>query len=245
MLSSEACFHKKKPGAGTQTCSVKKGLRGLIKCPLRRQKALDAVSVGPCDPLAHKTGRQNPQKEGTNPPPSRGFPWPSLGRGAGEIPFTHFGEITYSGFLDKVWPHNKTKGEKKNKAREAQQNPCRLASQERGLRRGERAQAPRRIPKTRGAQNGTPKNHQEAGRTAKMGETDKNGGTQKKRNQQNKCVCGGVLLLPDLYLFKKKQKPKTTTTTKKTKEEKANPENNRPDIKENFSKHFREQTAKN
>ena len=24
--------------------------------------------------------------------PSRGFPWPSLGRGAGEIPATHFGE---------------------------------------------------------------------------------------------------------------------------------------------------------
>ena len=46
----------------------------------------------------------------------------------------------------------------------------------------------RRIPKTHGAQNGTPKNHQEEGRTAKTGETKKRRDTNKKRNQQNQCV---------------------------------------------------------
>ena len=110
MLSSEACLEGKKKDknektwGGNQTCSVKKGLRGGRKNPLTRQKGPGrSASEGPCDPLADKICRQNPTQGGVHSPRARRrSPWPSLGRGAGEIPFTHFGEITYSGFLEKV-----------------------------------------------------------------------------------------------------------------------------------------------
>ena len=85
-IARRASKANKKPGVGTQMYSVKKGLRGPIKCPLPRQKALGAVR--PWVPVTlwfTKQAVKNPQKEGTNPPPSRGFPWPSLGRGVGEI----------------------------------------------------------------------------------------------------------------------------------------------------------------
>ena len=89
--------------------------------------------------------------------------------------------------------HNET-GKKKNKAREAQKTLAASRPKKKA------SEGPRRIPKTRGVQNGTPKKRQEAGRTAKTGK-NKRGGTQKqKRKQQNKCVWGCALLLPELSL---------------------------------------------
>ena len=87
-IHSQACLKgkKKKTWGGTKTCNVKKGLcGGRKKAPIPDKKALDAVR--PWALVTHwltKQAVKNPQKEGTNPPPSRGFPWPSLGRGAGE-----------------------------------------------------------------------------------------------------------------------------------------------------------------
>ena len=74
----------------------------------------------------------------------------------------------------------KTKqGEKENKAEEAQENPCRLASQEKGLGKGERTSSSpistRRIPKTHGAQNGTPR------KPPRSGTHGQNGRNRQKR----------------------------------------------------------------
>ena len=62
------------------------------------QTALGAMRLGSLWPKPNTRNKTVQNKEGTNPPRSRRFPWPSLGRGAGEIPMAHFGEITYSGF---------------------------------------------------------------------------------------------------------------------------------------------------
>ena len=87
-----------------------------------------------------------------------------------------------------------------------------------GPRKGRASSSPissRRIPKTRGAQNGTPRKtprsrtHGQNGRNKQMRRD-----TKKKRNQQNKRVCGGVLLLPDLYLSKKNKKHDVDEKTK-------------------------------
>ena len=78
----------------------------------------------------------------------------------------------------------KRKGEKKNKAEEAQEDPCRLAFQEKGLRRGERTNSSpissRRIPKPRGAQNGTPR------KTPRSRTHGQNGRNRQKRRDTNK-----------------------------------------------------------
>ena len=105
---------QKKHWGGKKGACEKGPVRGRRKSPLPRQKGPGRwASKGPCDPLADKICRHNPTKGGVHSPHARRrSSWPSLGRGAGETPFTHFGDITYSGFLDKAWPQDKTKGEK-------------------------------------------------------------------------------------------------------------------------------------
>ena len=93
----------------------------------------------------------------------------------------------------------------------------------------------RRIPKTHGAQKGTPKKTQEAGRTAKTGK-NKRGGTQNEKRNKQKGACGGVLLLPDLYLLKKTAK--NDVGEKKPKDKRTAPKNTRPDIKRIFPDTF-------
>ena len=52
--------------------------------PPRTKRLLALCAWGPCDPLAHKTGRQKPTKGGGQPSAlDRAIPWPSLGRGGG------------------------------------------------------------------------------------------------------------------------------------------------------------------
>ena len=107
---------KKKPGAGKTKGACEKGLcGGTKKAPIPDKKALDAARPWVPGPTGYKRCRQNPTKGGGQyAPAQRRSPWPSLGRGAGEISFTHFGVITYSGFLDKVWPQNE-KGKRKTR----------------------------------------------------------------------------------------------------------------------------------
>ena len=124
---------KKTWGGEKQKVRVKKGLCGGTKNPHPRQKALDAGRPWVPGPTGNKICRQNPTKRGVHSPAQKRTPWPSLGRGAGEIPFTHFGEITYSGFLDKVWPQNKRGKEKQNKSNTRKPLPPRVPRK--GLRR--------------------------------------------------------------------------------------------------------------
>ena len=229
-------------------------MRGHAKGPLPIQKGPGrCASVGPCDPLAHKTGRQKPTKGGGQyAPAQRRSPWPSLGRGAGEIPYIHFGVITYSGFLDKVWPQNE-KGKRKTRQKK-RKKPLPPRVPRKGASEGASEQA--QAPLVQGESQNRPgprmaprKNAKKRDARPKRAEQTKAAGHKKKKEQENRCVCGGVLLLPELYLLKKKkkqkQKPKTTTTTKKPKEERTNPEKTRPDKKRIFPNSFGSETPKN
>ena len=165
-------------------------MRGQRKRPLPRQKAPGRkASEGPCDPQADKICRQNPQKGGVHSPrPRQGIPWPSLGRGVGKTTLSPTSVRLPTQASRNVWSQNKTEGEKNKPSTRSTEHPCRLASQEKG---GLRAST-RRIPKTPGAQKGTPAKRQEAGRTAKTGKTDKRGGTQKRKRTRKTSACAGV-----------------------------------------------------
>ena len=90
---------KKNTWGGKTKSACENGPEGAEKTPPSQTKGPGrSASEGPCDPLAHKKAVKNPEKEGTNPPPSRGFPSPSLGRGAGEITHTGLREITGRAF---------------------------------------------------------------------------------------------------------------------------------------------------
>ena len=161
--------------------------------------------------------------------PQRGFPWPSLGLGAGRrAPRACRRSSHWLGLpVKRVKPQNKTKGENTNQGKEAKKHPCRLASQEKGPQKGRASSSPvstRRIPKTRGAQNGTPK---KTPRSRTHGQNGRNKQTRRdntKRTRQSKTgACGGVLLLPELYLFKKQKKHEKRRRRKTQREERKNP----------------------
>ena len=161
-----------------KTCSVKRACEGARKRPPpHTERPWTPCVRGSLAPLANKRCRQNPKKGASIAPA-----WPSLGRGAGEIPFTHRHLLGFS----RQSVAAKQKGKKKNKTRETHEDPCRLASQEKA------SEGPRRLPKTPGAQNGTPEKRQEAGRTAKTGGTDKSGRTQKRKITRKTSACAGV-----------------------------------------------------
>ena len=162
-------------------------MRGHVKGPLPIQKGPGrCASVSPCDPLAHKTSRQKPTKGGGQyAPAQRRSPWPSLGRGAGEIPYTHFGVITYSGFLEKVWPQNE-KG--KRKTRQKKHTKTLAASRP----KKKASEGPRRIPKTPGAQNGTPAKTPRSGTHGQNGRNRQKRRDTKKKENQKTSACAGV-----------------------------------------------------
>ena len=129
-----------------------------------------------------------------------------------------------------------TEGENKNNRKKRPKTPLPPRVQKKGPQK-----STRRIPKTCGAQNGAPRKHQEAGRTAKKAEQTKAAGTQtRKKNKNAKCVWGCALLLPELSLLKRKrnENKKTTTSAKKPKEERKKPQNTRPDMKRIFQDSF-------
>ena len=124
--------------------------------------------------------RRGPTLRPRGAPPS-----PHSGKGAGEI--TRFSPLRRDhllGLLENAWPQNKTKGEKQKPRTRSQETPMPPRVQKGA------SVSSRRIPKTRGAQNGTPKKRQEAGRTAKTGDKPSAAGQKENRNKQNKCVWG-------------------------------------------------------
>ena len=134
---------------------------------------------GPQGPEKKKTwGREQNVCVRTQGATQKGHPLQTKGSWRNAPGSRGAGEITQScplrrdhllGLSRKSVAANATEGENKNHKREAQKHPCRLASKK-GPRNGRAGSSPvssRRIQKTRGAQNGTPRKHQEAGRTAK------------------------------------------------------------------------------
>ena len=106
--------------------------------------------------------RQNNTRRGPTLRPQRGTPGPHSGERRAMSPvLALFGRITYSGFPEKAWPQTQQKGKTKNhKSTEVPLPPH--------IQKGSSSPASsKRIPKTHGAQNGTPRKNQEKGRTAK------------------------------------------------------------------------------
>ena len=114
---------------------VKKGLRGQRKRPLPREKG----PRGPCDPLPNTSKRKmDPERPCPNGRGRCALPWPSLGRRAGAMAW---GYASYddgsapSSACEKNSRKTQRNGEKEKQGKRSTENPCRLASQEKGLRR--------------------------------------------------------------------------------------------------------------
>ena len=138
------------------------------------------------------------QKQKKNPWPNgraRRPPGPSLGRGAGTTTRGHAtcddGSAAPSSWCEKS---RKTQQKGKTKTTERNdQNTLAASRPEKGPQKGRASSSPvssRRIPKTRGAQNGTPKKRQEAGRTAKKGEQTNAAGQKKEQEKATKVRVG-------------------------------------------------------
>ena len=101
------------------------------------------------------------------------------------------------------------RGKRKTRTREAQENPCRLASQEKGLRRS------KENPKNaRGPEWHPEKNAEKQDARPKRAKQTKAAGHKQERKPEKQVRVRGVLLLPDLCLSKEKNKPKKTTSAK-------------------------------
>ena len=169
---------------------VKKGLRGQTKRPLPNKKALDAVRPRvPVTLCQTEKGNQIPKQEGTNPPPSEGLPL-ALARARGrdiERPGPAVGRAI-GGPSSKTCEAAKQKGKTKNQGREATKHPLPGESQKRA--------GPRMAHRRK---------RQEAGRTAKKGETTSAAG-QKNRNNKHRCVWGVSCYYLSVVSWKEKQK---------------------------------------
>ena len=140
----------------------------------------------------------------------RGAPLgPHSGEGRARSPvLALFGEIIYSGLLEKMWPQKEQKGKQKPQKRNTETPlPPRV---QKGPRKGRTSSCPassRRIQKKHGAQNGTPRTHQEKGCTAKTGDKP-NAAGQKGEKQQtnNKCVWECPVTTRFFFLEKEKKR---------------------------------------
>ena len=129
---------------------------------------------------------------------------------------------------------NATEGENTNNKREAQKHPCRLASKK-GPQKGRANSSPtssRRIPKTHGAQNGTPRKPPRSRTHGQKGEQTSAVGQKKRTRTSKTSACGSVLLLPELCLSQKKRRRRKNLRTRNK------PKNTRPDIKRIFPNAF-------
>ena len=133
------------------------------------------ASEGPCDPLANKMPSQSRQRG-------------ALLRGVGKTTRRVFSETTPGPCRKRVAAKTKQRGKnEKNQTQETRKHPCRLAalaSKTRGLRTGTR-----RIPKTRWAQNGTPKKTPRNRMHGQKGRKTKRGGTKKTKPVRAGAFC--------------------------------------------------------
>ena len=144
---------------------------------------------GPCDPLPDtKKRKKNPEtlRPGANWSRSTAPPGPHSGAGRvrrpGGMPRTKTGPPLLVGV--KKAANTQQKGKTKQQ-KETTKNTLAASRPEKGPQK-----STRRIPKTRGAQNGTPRKHQEAGRTAKKGEQTSAAGQQKEQGKKHKVRLG-------------------------------------------------------
>ena len=87
--------------------------------------------------------------------------------------------------------------------------------------------------KRAGPRMGPRENHREAGRTAKTGETDKSGGTQKRKRNKQTSACAGVSCDYLVFCLSKTNK-KQKRRRRKTEGRENEPRKTRPDINRIF-----------
>ena len=140
--------------------------------------------------LCQTKRQRNPRnRRGPTLRPQRGFPWPSLGLGAGRrAPRACRRSSHWLGLLVKrVKPQNKTKGENANQGQEAKKHPCRLASQEKGASE----QVPGESQKRAGPRMAPRRNAKKRDARPKWAEQTNAAGQHKKnKTKESKCVWG-------------------------------------------------------
>ena len=176
------------------------------------------MRLGPCDPKPNTRQKtKNSTRRGPTLRPRGAPPGPHSGEGRDvERPGPAVGRAI-GGPSSKTCEAAKQnrRGETKTKHKK-HGNTLAASRPKKGPRKGRASSSPissRRIPKTRGAQNGTPKKRQETGRTAKKGDEPTTAGQKGEKEKTNTSACGGVLLLPALYLLQQKEKEKETAST--------------------------------
>ena len=193
---------KKKDLGREKPCSVKRACEGARKRPPPLTKRPWTPCVrGSLALLATKDADKIPNKGAANmrPPKNGRSPWPSLGRGAGE---TTAGLVRPPPvILEKVWPQNK-RGKRKTK----QEQHTKTLAASRPKKRPQKVQG--ESQKRPGPRMAPRKNAKKRDARPKRAEQTQAAGHKKEKKPENKCVCGGVLLLPELYLLKKKNKNK-------------------------------------
>ena len=199
---------QKKKNLGREQVRVKKGLRGQRKRPLPRETG----PKGPCDPQPNTNKREmDPER----PCPNGRGRCLSLGPHSGE------GQARWPGGTPRSMTgppllvcektaakHNDT-GKKKNKAREAQKTLAASRPKKKA------SEGPRRIPKTHGVQNGTPKNAKKRDARPKRAKTNA-AGHKNRKGKSKTSACGGVPCdyLSCLSQKKKKKDDDVDETTK-------------------------------
>ena len=134
----------------------------------------------------------------------------------------------------------KQKRENEKQGQEAKKHPCRLASQEKGPRKGLASSSPvssRRIPKRRGAQNGTPRKTPNIGMQPKRAINQARRDKKREQEQQTQ-VRVGVSCCYLIFVSQKKKQTKIQTTSAKNLRKRERTPNSRPDIKKHFPNTF-------
>ena len=167
-----------------QKVRVNKGLRGQKKRPLPRQKARDAARPRVPVTLWLTNKPSKTQKRRGPTLRARGAPLAlTRARGGRDHPLPTSARSPTR--AEKVCSR-KTKQNKRGKRKTRQEKHKKTLAASRPKKKA--SEGSRRIPKTRGAQNGTPRKTPRSGTHGQNGRNNKRGGTQKREKEKAKQV---------------------------------------------------------
>ena len=179
---------KKKGSLGRgQNVQCEKGpVRRQRKCPLPRQKALDAVRPRVPVTLWLTNKPSKTQKRRGPTLRARGAPLAlTRARGGRDHPLPTSARSPTRASIKSVAAKQNRRGERNTRTREAQENPCRLASQEKGLRRS------KENPKNaRGPEWHPEKNAEKQDARPKRAKQKARRDTKREKEQAKRCVWG-------------------------------------------------------
>ena len=230
---------KKKNNLGRENkkCVWKRAWGGRKNAPFPDKRPGTQCVRGSLWPSGSQKSRQKPRKGGDQPSALEGLPLAlTRARGGRDHPYRPPRDHGPGLLVKSVQPQNKTKrGKGKNKDKRSTAKPLPPRVPRKGASEGASELNPHKFqenPKNPRGPEWRPEKTPRSRTHGQKGRNNKRGGTQKQKRNKQKGACGGVLLLPDLYLLKKK--PRKTTSTKKPKEERTNPKKHQTWHQENF-----------